>query len=155
MQPLPYSESCFVCGHDNPLGLKLRFFRDADEVVSRFELPFDYRGFLDRTHGGITSSLLDEAMGWATAIRWNRFTYTVELKVRFRRPVPVETPLEVRARVSRHTRRLSFAEARILMADDGILATAEGKFMQVDSDESNEVAGALIYDPGAWRFDVR
>ena len=152
MQPLPYSDSCFVCGHDNPLGLKLHFFRDEDEVVSRFELPSEYSGFLDRTHGGIVSSLLDEAMGWATAIRWNCFTYTVELKVRFRQPVPVEAPLQVRARISRHTRRLSFAEARIPMAD-GILATAEGKFMRLDRDESDTVAGQLIYDPGAWRFE--
>ena len=104
MQPLPYSESCFVCGYDNPLGLKLRFFRDDDEVVSRFELPSDYTGFLDRTHGGIISSVLDEAMGWATAIRWNRFTYTVELKVRFRQP-PCRWRLHSRcAPVSRATR---------------------------------------------------
>ncbi len=67
--------------------------------------------------------------------------------------MPIETPLEVRARVSRHTRRLSFAEARVLMAD-GILATAEGKFMRIDCDESDEVARELIYDPGAWRFEI-
>ena len=66
--------------------------------------------------------------------------------MRFRQPVPVETPLEVRARVSRHTRRLSFAEARILMAD-GLLVSAEGKFMQIDTDESSEVANELIYAP--------
>ena len=153
MQPLPYSESCIVCGHQNPIGLQLRFFRDQDEVTSRFELPADYRGFLDRTHGGIVSSLLDEAMGWATTLRCNRFTYTVELKVRFKIPVPVETPLEVRGAVARHTRRLSFAEARILTADGEELATAEGKFMMITGEETNEVAGQLVYDPGAWRFE--
>jgi hypothetical protein len=36
---------------------------------------------------------------------------------------------------------------------DGILATAEGKFMRLDRDESDTVAGQLIYDPGAWRFE--
>ena len=90
MQPLPYSDSCFVCGHDNPLGLKLHFFRDEDEVVSRFELPSDYSGFLDRTHGGILSSLLDEAMGWALWVLAKKSGVTQTLNITYKRPVYVE-----------------------------------------------------------------
>ena len=153
MQPLPYSESCFVCGHVNPLGLKLRFFRDGEEVVSDFVLPAEYRGFLDRTHGGIVSSLLDEAMGWATTLRCNRFTYTVELKVRFKQPVPIQTPLQVRGGITKHTRRLTFSEARILSQDGTELAGAEGKFMQITGEEAEAAAGQLIYDPDAWQFE--
>lgn len=152
MQPLPYSADCFVCGHENVRGLKLRFFLDGEWVVSRCVLPPEYRGFLDRTHGGIVSALLDETMGWACVLRCDRFTYTVELKVRFCRPVDVEQPLDVRARVTRHTRRLTFAEAEIRNGSDTVLAKAEGKFMAIGEDETREIAEMMIYDHGAWRF---
>jgi len=150
--PLPYSDGCFVCGHENPAGLGLRFRAEHDEVVADFVLPSHFRGFLDRTHGGIASALVDEAMGWATVLRSDRFTYTAELVVRFREPVPLETPLQVRARVVRHTRRLSFAEGEILDAESHALIRASGKFAMVGTDESREIAGLLIYEPGAWRL---
>ena len=153
MQPLPYSDDCFVCGHANTLGLKLRFFLDGDWVVTRCVLPSDYRGFLDRTHGGIVSALLDETMGWATVVCCGRFTYTAELKVRFRQPVDVERPLDIRARVTRHTRRLTFAEAEIRNGGDAVLAKAEGKFVAISAEKTRDIAAQLIYGPGAWTFE--
>jgi acyl-coenzyme A thioesterase PaaI-like protein len=153
MQPLPYSSGCFVCGHENAAGLKLRFHRRGDWVIGRCRLDSHYRGFLDRTHGGILSALVDEVMGWATVLHANRFSYTVELKVRFRQPVALEEEVEIRGRVTRHTRRLSFTEAQILDSDGGVLVSAEGKFMMVSAAASREIADQLIYDPGAWQLD--
>ena len=154
MQPLPYSTGCFVCGHENPAGLQLRFHHDGDWVIGRCCLPAHYRGFLDRAHGGIISALVDEVMGWATVLRGNRFSYTVELTVRFRQPVAVEEELEIRGRVTRHTRRLSFAEAQIRDREGSLLVSAEGKFMMVSAEVSRAQADALVYDPGAWRLET-
>ena len=150
-QPLPHSEGCFVCGEDNPYGLRLRFFNEDSWVFTRFELPQHFRGFLDRTHGGVVSALVDEVMGWATVVRGRRFSYTVELKVRFHQPVSLDTPLLVRGRVARHNRRLSFAEAEIRDDSDRLLVSAEGKFVMLSKGETVEIAGALIYSPDAWR----
>jgi len=152
VKPLPYSDGCFVCGHENPHGLGLRFRAEGDEVVTEVHLPARFRGFMDRTHGGIVSALVDEAMGWATVLRSDRFTYTAELLVRFREPVPLETDLQVRARVTRHTRRLSFAEGEILVPGGRALVRATGKFAMVGEAETRAIAEALIYQPGAWRF---
>lgn len=154
MQDLPYSDGCFVCGHENALGLKLRFqATEVGEVRTRCTLPDGYNGFLERAHGGIVSSILDEAMGWATTLRSQRFTYTIDLRIQFRQPVPIGKPLEVRARVVRHTRRISFAEGEILDAAGNRLANSEGKFVMLDQESTDQIAGALIYDPGAWHFD--
>lgn len=153
MQPLPYSESCFVCGHENEAGLRLRFFRDGATVRCRCTLDDHYRGFLDRTHGGILATLVDETMGWATVVAANRFTYTVELNVRFRLPVAVGEPLDIAAWVNRHTRRLSYAEAEIRNSTGDILVSAQGKFMVASAEETESTAGLLLYDPGAWRFE--
>jgi acyl-coenzyme A thioesterase PaaI-like protein len=108
-QPLPVSSGCFVCGRDNPRGLALRFERHgALGVRATCVLDRDYIGFSSRAHGGVVASLLDEAMGWASVLAAGGFTYTAELEIRYRQPAPVGEPLEVRGRVVRHTRRITF-----------------------------------------------
>ncbi|HVS14332.1 MAG TPA: PaaI family thioesterase [Thermoanaerobaculia bacterium] len=152
---LPVSHQCFVCGRDNPHGLRLRFALEGQRVSTRCRLHRDYNGFLDRAHGGVVAALLDETMGWATALIGRRFTYTVELAVRYRLPVPLEQGLEVAGWVVRHTPRLSFAAGELARGDGGervVLATATGKFMAVSEQDSRRIADALIYDPGDLRL---
>ncbi len=150
--PLPPSHSCFVCGRDNQHGLALRFDSIGNQVVTQCELGSQYAGFDRRTHGGIVAALLDEAMGWATVLATGRFTYTVELNVRYRAPVPTETPLAVAGWVERDARRLLFAAATIKSSEQQLLASATAKFMKVSEAETKEIAGSLVYSPGSWRF---
>ena len=58
---------CFGCGDDNPIGLHLRFAADGDGVKASFVPGPEHQGFGDVVHGGIISTVLDEAMAWATA----------------------------------------------------------------------------------------
>lgn len=150
---LPTSHGCFVCGEHNPHGLQLRFERLGETVLSRFELDQSRIGFDGRTHGGIVAALLDEAMGWVTILASHRFTYTVELNVRYLKPVPVGQPLHVEAWSERHTRRLSFAAARIVDPSSGeTLAEGRGKFMMTGEVESRQIAEQLIYRDGSWKL---
>jgi uncharacterized protein (TIGR00369 family) len=151
-QALPVSAGCFVCGRDNRRGLHLRFSRHGEhEVRAPCLLEHDYNGFTARAHGGVVASVLDEAMGWATVLAAGAFTYTVELALRYRLPVPTGEPLEVRGRVVRHTRRLTFAEGELLAAGGELLASASGKFLAMPEEESRRVASSLLYQPGDWR----
>lgn len=147
-ESLPASHHCFVCGRDNPNGLRLRFEQRAGTVSTTCRLDGSYNGFTDRAHGGIVAALLDEAMGWATALANRRFTYTAELAVRYRTPVPLDAELRVEGWIERRTRRLTFAEGR-LSTEDGalVLATATAKFMPVSLEESRHIARSLLYDP--------
>lgn len=151
-QPLPYSRSCFVCGRDNPHGLGLRFERRGEWVETECTLAPHHNGFVERTHGGIVAALLDEAMGWATVLSGRRFTFTVELTLRYKLPVPVGVPVRVRARVTRDNRRLAVAEGEI-HRDAELLVTAAGKFMYTSGEETRRIADALIYESGSWRLD--
>ena len=54
--------ACFDCGDDNPIGLHLRFAPDGDGVITSFIPGPEHQGFHDVVHGGIISSVLDEAM---------------------------------------------------------------------------------------------
>jgi len=98
---------CLVCGEDNPIGLKARFITDPEEKSSSCELQFprEFQGWENVVHGGMLSTLLDEAAIYACRTTGERFV-TAELQVRFKKPVAVNTPLKVSARVLGEKRRI-------------------------------------------------
>ncbi len=100
-------EYCLVCGRDNPIGLKARFETDPGEKSSHctLQLPREFQGWENVVHGGMLSTLLDEAAIYACRTTGERFV-TAELQVRFKKPVVVEQPLRVSARVLGERRRL-------------------------------------------------
>ena len=57
--------NCFGCASDNKHGLKMEFYEDGDEIVSKWKPDSCYQGWLDTLHGGIQSVLLDEIAAWA------------------------------------------------------------------------------------------
>src|SRR2546430_16646152 len=68
MLKLPHTKSCFVCGLNNPLGLKLDFETDGQNVRARFVPRTEHVGFRETVHGGLISTVLGEAMVWDEAL---------------------------------------------------------------------------------------
>jgi len=151
-QPLPYSRGCFICGDDNPKGLRLKFRREADGVEVEFTPHEDYSGFPGMTHGGVSTALLDEAMSWAVVTHSRRFCHTAELKVRFRRPTPAGETLRITARETGGRGRLRLASGEIHDAEGQALVEAEGKFLLLDEEVSRRIDEQLIHTPGSWRL---
>src|SRR5262249_54092282 len=90
---------CIACGPDSVFGLKMTFERLADDSVeSRVVVPQGYQGWQGVVHGGAVAMLLDEAMAYAAAAA-GVLGVTAELKMRFRKAVPVGEPLLVRGSV--------------------------------------------------------
>jgi len=58
------NQNCFVCGENNPNGLRLNF--KIDKVKQTLKTTFiaspTFQGWDGIVHGGIISTLLDEAM---------------------------------------------------------------------------------------------
>lgn len=97
MRKQPTSRMCFVCGRQNPIGLKLTFREDqqANQVQAEITVPDEYQGYPGVVHGGIVSAILDEVSGRAVMIEGGdeRLLATLRLTVHFRRPTPTEAPL--------------------------------------------------------------
>lgn len=102
------AETCFGCGVDNPRGLQLSpHIRVEDgEVVIGVRVDEEFSGFDGVVHGGISATLLDEAMSaWCTRVLGVK-AVTGEITVKFSSPVPTETDLIVRARGNRQGRKV-------------------------------------------------
>ena len=69
---LPWTRACFVCGQENPHGLRLRCrLEDGRAVLLHTAREADL-GWKTFVHGGILMALLDEAMAWAAMARLRR-----------------------------------------------------------------------------------
>lgn len=131
----PNSRMCFVCGLENPVGLRLRIYRTSPgEIEATFTVPAHFQGYPGVLHGGITASILDEFCGrvhMGDDPLSPRFVYTAKLEVKYRRNVPVGAPLRVVGRAARSKGRLAEGWAGIYDEPSGELL-AEGRAILID-----------------------
>jgi len=128
--PPHHDPACWGCG-DTPFGLELPQPEVEGEELYEAYLHFDERhqGGPGITHGGLVAAVLDEACGLLAT--WYRFpTVTARIFVRYRRPVPINTELMVRARVESSSGRRIRVRGELLDGDEP-LAEARAAFLHV------------------------
>jgi uncharacterized protein (TIGR00369 family) len=122
---------CFGCGAANPHGLHLKFTPGDNGVQATFTPQGVHQGYEDVVHGGIISTLLDEAMAWAVAAA-GIWAVTGEMQVRFRKPLHVGETVTLRGTVTDiRTRAISASGEIVREADGQIIATATALFVRV------------------------
>jgi acyl-coenzyme A thioesterase PaaI-like protein len=107
------NDRCFVCGSQNPQGLRLCFAPDGDRAVAaEWRTKEVWEGFRGVIHGGIVSTVLDEAMSKAVAAA-GICALTCELRVRLRQRVEVAEELRIRGWVTEKRKRRVVTEATL------------------------------------------
>jgi uncharacterized protein (TIGR00369 family) len=120
---------CFACGRENHCGLKLSFNYSNGRLTSEFIPARIYQGYKDITHGGIITTVLDEAMIQA-AITEGLMPVTAEIKVRFKMPLMVNEKTIAEAEIIRKSSRLIEAQSRLIKESDGtVIAEAYAKLI--------------------------
>jgi uncharacterized protein (TIGR00369 family) len=153
---------CMVCGLDNRSGLKARFYElDNGEVLGTFTPLPDHQGYPGRLHGGMASALLDETIARTiNLLEPETWAVTVELNVRYRKPVPMDCDVVSVGRLTRDTRRIFEGKAEILLENGEVAVEATGKFMKLpfSSISDKDLIGSdwQAFDPEGQRddFDV-
>jgi uncharacterized protein (TIGR00369 family) len=127
------SRMCMVCGTENGAGLGARFFElEGGELLGVFTPRTEHQGYPDRLHGGIASTLLDETIGRAISIGDpGVFGVTVELTVRFRKPVPLDGDVRAIARITKDSSRLFEGTGEIVLDDGTVAVSASGRYMRM------------------------
>ncbi len=127
---------CVVCGQENANGLHIRYMRERDGAITAEWRPTkNWEGFEGIVHGGIISTVLDEAMSKAVAAM-NHEALTAELRVRFRHHVAAGEDLRVRGWVVEKVKRLITAEATVTAADGSERAHAWARFLALPGPEA-------------------
>jgi uncharacterized protein (TIGR00369 family) len=146
MRKIPRYLECFVCGRENAAGLDVQFFRDGDKVVCDWLPAEKHLGYRDRVHGGVVASILDEALSWAPASEYQRMCFSIELCIKYRRPIPSGEAVRVEAELVDCKPRAAKARGRILNAAGQVCAEATGVFLPLKDGKTEEILPALYIE---------
>ena len=88
-------------------------------------------------HGGISATILDEVIGRAIMMTTDSQTFgvTVELNVRYKKPVPLGTELKAISRIIRDRGRIFEGTGELYLPNGEVAVEAEGKYMKRKLDQ--------------------
>ncbi|PKW17747.1 PaaI family thioesterase [Saccharopolyspora spinosa] len=134
-----------AAGPGNPIAPPMRVEIVDGIAIGTCTLGLAYEGPPSYVHGGISAMLLDQILGHAHAAANGKPGMTVKLSLRYRRPVPLTTPLRIVGRVVRRDGRCTYPVGTISTADDPntVLVEAEGAFMVPNAEQNKRLFGEL------------
>jgi acyl-coenzyme A thioesterase PaaI-like protein len=134
------NNGCFVCGKDNPVGLKLQFAVEGDEYVTYYTPPEEHQGWRGITHGGIIATVLDEVMArYAHVLGYNAITG--EMTVRLKKPALTGHRLKFVGKLANRERRKLYMTGKAF-DEDGTLIAAGSEIMIILDDSKSALIDA-------------
>jgi acyl-coenzyme A thioesterase PaaI-like protein len=149
----PDFAQCYGCGRLNEYGLQIKSYWDGDETVSTFRPKPYHTAVPGYVYGGLIASLIDcHGTGTAAAAayraqgrEWDtepalRYV-TAALHVDYLKPTPINTELELRARVKEIKGRKVVVSVTV-SADGEVRAWGEVVAVQIPDDYLTQNAGS-------------
>lgn len=135
MNDLIDDQVCFACGSKNSHGLKLEFHYPKPGACQAEFIPEQkYQGWKGMLHGGIISTLLDEALahaaGGAEGGGGASGAVTAELTVRFKKTVRIGSKIILSGKVEKDNGKIVEASSEITDETGLVLASAKGKLVR-------------------------
>lgn len=128
MAKLEDNGMCFACGQRNPVGLKLDFQFISQQFVAKTVISENYQSYQGIVHGGIITTMLDEAMG-GYLFKKGEPAVTGSLEVRYRKPTPVGEPLVIRGWEEMRRGKIVKMRSSITLADGSVAAEGSAKMV--------------------------
>jgi len=125
----PSSRHCFICGVQNPIGLKLQFVDDGDSSArAEVTVPEQFNGYPGVVHGGIVAAILDEVSGRALLARGHdikNLFVTLKMEIRYRQPTPTNTLLTAVGNIVKASAARAVVHGEIRLPDGTVTAEAD------------------------------
>jgi uncharacterized protein (TIGR00369 family) len=130
MKEVAKYKGCFVCGPDNPIGLKLQFFADGDTARTTYRPSPLHEGYEGIAHGGIIAAILDEVMIKAALAR-DIHCVTAQMEVKFKAPALIDSELVFEGRITEIKGRIISTSGQVSDTSGRLIAEASAKYMTV------------------------
>ncbi len=145
------SRTCFLCGRQNDISLKMTWYNDyeARQVKATVTVPEHFNGYPGVVHGGVVAAILDETGGRAVMLDGDddSLMVTLKLEVRYRRPTPTGEPLTAVGWVLRQSGSRAKVAAEIRLPDGTVTAECEAILVR----PPQEVMDAWEAEKPYWR----
>jgi len=141
----PNSQMCFICGIQNPIGLKLFFYEQEDgSITAEFTARDEHQGYPGVLHGGIACALLDEIISRASlAAGREQWMLTARLELRYAKVVPIGRPLTIVGRIEKFSRHGMTGRGEIRLPDGTLAVEATGLYVALPPAQRETVRALL------------
>jgi acyl-coenzyme A thioesterase PaaI-like protein len=126
----PDSNNCFICGKQNPYGLKLDFHEIDGRVETTYTPQPQHQGWPGYVHGGILFAVLDETIG-RVGFTIDAWTMSGRVEIRYREPAPIDQPLRCVGTLVRDRGRALEVQGFAQLPDGRIVAEVSGLYMRI------------------------
>lgn len=133
--------NCFGCCPDNPLGVRMRFYEDGEDIVSVWCPTPNHQSWVNTLHGGVQAVLLDEICGWVVFRMLQTSGVTGKMDIRYRHALNTTSKyLVLRARLKEQHHCLAVVEAEIRNEEDVVCATCECTYFIFAKEKADQMA---------------
>ena len=138
------SKMCFICGLENPIGLRLPFYNMEDgSVMTKFQYKEEHQSFPQRVHGGLIGTLLDELAFRAYWVKdESMFGVTMSMETKFRKPVPYCEDIIGKGYIVKDMSKFYVAEVSLSDIEGNVLANGTVKYIKMPF---NKIADADVH----------
>lgn len=134
MQKQPNSRTCFLCGRENDISLKLKWYNDDEnkKVIGKVTIPERFNSYPGIVHGGVVAAILDETAGRSIMLNgdFDNFMVTAKIEVEYKAPTPCNEELAVSGWIIKKSKAWAKVAGEIRKADGTITAACEAIIVQ-------------------------
>lgn len=114
---------CFGCSPKNEIGLQLEFYDKGNEIISKWQPRMLLEGYPDVVHGGIQSTIMDEAGGWVVCVKCETSGVTSNMNISFLHPLRISKgELTVKAYLLEQKEKEAIVKAELIDGDGKLCA---------------------------------
>ena len=137
IKEMPYYKKCYVCGRDNPQGLRQKFNFDTEtqEVFTYWTPHHHHVGYENIVHGGLFLTFLDEVMAWAAIRDTKQPCLTVKMEIEFLKKAPYGKKYYIGGKVIKKRKRLVFTESYVKDEDGEIYYKSKATYIVVKDEK--------------------
>jgi acyl-coenzyme A thioesterase PaaI-like protein len=140
-------QSCFGCGPHNHVGLQLKFFREGDEVVTRFVPAHGHEGPPGIFHGGLQATVADELAAWTLIGLRGRMGLTSTIDVRLLRPARMGIEIVGRGTIVSERDRIAIVST-VFKQEEKTTLSGKITFALPTATEAEKILGRPL--PDSW-----
>lgn len=135
------SRMCLICGMNNSAGVKGQFYNMEDgSVGGLFTFREEHQSYPQRVHGGMLATMIDELAGRVLWVdRPTEVGVTMDISVKYRKPVPYNTPLKGRGWYLQKLSRSYSAKCEIMDMQNNVLAEGVAKYLVLPQEKICDV----------------
>ncbi len=142
------NQPCFGCSPVHPIGFRLRFEQEGEEILTRFTPSDQYQGPPGIMHGGLVMTLADEIAAWAIIGLRGKFGFTVSVQGRLRKAMRIGVEVEGRGWILKETSRLVHSGVKLFQQGEEMF-NGEFAFALMDQASAEKLLGGPL--PEEWK----